>query len=235
MKKGLLFIIHLMLFSYCRADEIYKVNTQRLNIREFPGGKASPFGYIPYGSNVLVIDKTDPIWYKVQVNNTKGYVSSKYLVKIESATQVKSSSDIIERYKFLLITLLILLTIGFVSVLNIKPNKPKPPIMPDNPNSTIIIVKQKSVIGAIVLTIMFGPFGMLYSTVKGGLTMLFLPILNLIIVVLLMGADFTEIGLTFGVISVVFYFVAYYFICIIWAARAASNKNKIVINQYSQN
>ena len=73
----------------------------------------------------------------------------------------------------------------------------------------IIVVQGagKSMAVAIILAILFGPLGMLYATVMGGVVML---------VISLLAAIFT---LGFGL------FITW-LICVIWAAVAANSHNK---------
>lgn len=73
-----------------------------------------------------------------------------------------------------------------------------------------VVVASKSMAVAIILAILFGPLGMLYSTVKGGVIML---ILFAIVGVLTVG-----IGL----------FVLWP-ICVIWAAVAANAHNNQMV------
>lgn len=71
----------------------------------------------------------------------------------------------------------------------------------------IIVASQKSVGIAILLTVFFGPLGMLYSTVTGAIVMI---IVNLLAIFLTAG-----LGL-----------IITWPICIIWGAVAASSHNK---------
>lgn len=78
-------------------------------------------------------------------------------------------------------------------------------------NNTIVVVKnQKSVGLAILLTFLFGPLGMLYSTVLGAIIMF--------IISAIVGGITLGIGLIFT-----------WPICIIWGALAASKTNNQVI------
>ena len=78
-------------------------------------------------------------------------------------------------------------------------------------NQPQIIVTQKSMGVTILLTIFFGPLGMFYSTIVGGIIML---ILSGIVAVFTLG-----IGL----------FITWP-ICIIWAAVATNSYNKKLLN-----
>lgn len=78
-------------------------------------------------------------------------------------------------------------------------------------NQTIIVIKNRKSVGlAILLTILFGPLGMLYSTILGAIIM---TIVSIVIGFLTVG-----IGLFF-----------IWPICIIWGALAASKTNNTLI------
>jgi hypothetical protein len=81
--------------------------------------------------------------------------------------------------------------------------------------TNVVVTTNKSVWVAILLTFFFGPLGMLYSTVTGGILMFFVTILLAIV--------------TFG-----FGLFITQPICIVWAAIAASNHNKMFINGSKQ-
>ena len=72
---------------------------------------------------------------------------------------------------------------------------------------TIVVASTKSVGISILLTVLFGPLGMLYSTIIGAIVMIILSIIV---------AAFT---LGFGLLIT-------WPICIIWGAVAASSYNK---------
>lgn len=75
--------------------------------------------------------------------------------------------------------------------------------MSDSPSTTIIVAKpEKSVLAAFFLTVLFGPLGLLYATVGGGIFM--------IIVAMIVGA------VTFGLGALITWPVA-----IIWGVLAA--------------
>ena len=78
-------------------------------------------------------------------------------------------------------------------------------------NQTQIIVTQKSMGVTILLTILFGPLGMFYSTIIGGIVMLILSAI----------VAFFTLGL--GLLIT-------WPICIIWAALATNNYNKKLLN-----
>lgn len=82
-------------------------------------------------------------------------------------------------------------------------------------NIAAVTVKSKSVGLAFVLTAFFGPLGMMYSTITGGLLMLVLAALILI-------GMFSSLGAF--VVGFVFY-AFYWLICIVWGMVAASRHN----------
>jgi len=78
----------------------------------------------------------------------------------------------------------------------------------DRASSTVIIgTHNKSVGTSLILTILFGPLGMLYSTIIGGIVMMILCFL----------AAFTTLGLGLMIL---------WPICIIWGAMAANRYNR---------
>ena len=76
----------------------------------------------------------------------------------------------------------------------------------------VVVAQTKNVGTALILTILFGPLGMLYSTILGGIVM---GVLSLIVAIVTLG---------FGLIIT-------WPICVIWAALAASAHNKKLLNQ----
>ena len=72
--------------------------------------------------------------------------------------------------------------------------------------SQIILMPQKSMGVTILLTILFGPLGMFYSTIIGGIVMLILSII-------------------IGIVTLGFGILVTWPICIIWAAIATNNHN----------
>ena len=72
---------------------------------------------------------------------------------------------------------------------------------------TVIVTQQKSMGAALILTFLFGPLGLFYASIIGGIVML---ILTVIIGILTLG-----VGFFFG-----------WFVSIIWAAIAVNGHNK---------
>ena len=83
---------------------------------------------------------------------------------------------------------------------------------PQYQQNVIIIGKQKSVGVAFLLAFLFGPLGLLYASVVGGIVMFFAGII-LFIVIPIIGGVIAWVG------------------CVIWAVVAAGNANKNAINK----
>lgn len=81
----------------------------------------------------------------------------------------------------------------------------------DQSRQVVVTSPTKNMGTSIILTVLFGPLGMLYSTMLGGLVMLVVSVV----------VGFVTLGLGL--------FVTWP-ICIIWAAMATSNYNKKLIS-----
>lgn len=79
---------------------------------------------------------------------------------------------------------------------------------PQYQQTVVIVAKQKGVGVAFLLAFFFGPLGLLYASVTGGIVMFFAAII----------IGFITLGL-----GVIFVWIG----CIIWAVVAAGNANKI--------
>ena len=77
----------------------------------------------------------------------------------------------------------------------------------------IIVQSTKSVGVAILLTVLFGPLGMLYSTIPGALIMIAVHVVIFLV--------------TFGFGTFLFIFT--WPICVLWGAMAASSYNRKLI------
>ncbi len=85
-------------------------------------------------------------------------------------------------------------------------------------NSNVIInLPQKSMLLGLILTFFFGPLGMLYATVLGGIVMFIVCVLTFGITIM-----------TLGVGSVLFFLV--WIIQMLWAGFAIAGYNKRVLN-----
>ncbi len=80
------------------------------------------------------------------------------------------------------------------------------------PTQVIVVMNQKSVGVTILLTVLFGPLGMFYSTVAGGIVMFLLSLLV-------------------GIFTLGFGLIVTWPICIIWAVIATNTKNKKLVKQ----
>ena len=90
-------------------------------------------------------------------------------------------------------------------------------------------VRTKSLGWAIVLTLIFGPLGLFYASVSGGLIMTLTP-LALFVLFLLGAVTQSSILLASSGILLVVFALSYWIICVIWAATSVSNYNNKVIN-----
>jgi len=84
-----------------------------------------------------------------------------------------------------------------------------PAVQPPAVNRTIVVASKKSMGVALILTILFGPLGLLYASVPGGIILI---ILTLVIALI-----------TFGIGALVGWLAS-----IIWAAIAVSSHNRKV-------
>ncbi len=86
-----------------------------------------------------------------------------------------------------------------------------------NPQQQTVIVvgKPKSVAVAVILTFLFGPLGLLYASVTGGIVMIIL-------------------GAIIGVVTLGIGLIAVWIACIIWAVIAANMANKKLAKNTNQ-
>ena len=85
----------------------------------------------------------------------------------------------------------------------------------------VVVTATKSVGVAIILTALFGPLGMFYSTIPGAIVMIILA-LPLGVVTVVLGLVTAGIGL----VVMLPFWICHQVICIIWGAMAASSYNK---------
>lgn len=90
-------------------------------------------------------------------------------------------------------------------------------------------VRTKSLGWAIVLTLIFGPLGLFYASVSGGLIMTLTPV-ALFVLFLLGAVTQSSILLASSGILLIIFALSYWIICVIWAATSVSNYNNKVIN-----
>ena len=90
-------------------------------------------------------------------------------------------------------------------------------------------VRTKSLGWAIVLTLIFGPLGLFYASVSGGLIMTLTPF-ALLVLLILGEVSQSSILLASSAILLVIFALSYWIICVIWAATSVTNNNNKVIN-----
>lgn len=105
-----------------------------------------------------------------------------------------------------------------------------------NPSQQTVIViqqNQKSKLAAFLLTLFFGPLGLLYSTIEGGITMLFLAIISIALFIgtIMSGNSFYE---TFNISKTslpifIIWIVTLKIIEIAWAMNAIDSYNKKIV------
>jgi hypothetical protein len=90
----------------------------------------------------------------------------------------------------------------------------------------ILVTKSPKSIGiAILLTILFGPLGLLYATISGALIMLLAPILVLALFLIGVLQDNSALmNLSLGLL--LFFALSYWLICIVWAVISVKEYNK---------
>lgn len=225
MKKLIILMILLGIIPNINAKEIYTVNSERLNCRTEPNASSVSIGYLIYGTNIEVIDSTNSNWYKVKTNNGVGYVRSNYLTKINKSEHnigIAEHNNKVLLIAGLAITLIICLFYLFTN------NKNQVVVnLPPDPLQHKIVIKRKSVGIAILLSLLFGPFGMFYSTIKGAICMLLLPIVGVALFIFV-GEQNIDVLLIAMFIWLLFFASFYWIICVVWAAVAANNSNKII-------
>lgn len=69
-------------------NDIYRVTTDNLRVRERADPKSKIVGYLPENENVAVLDSTNTSFFKIKVTNGEGWVSKEFLVRI--SPQAKS-------------------------------------------------------------------------------------------------------------------------------------------------
>jgi hypothetical protein len=88
-------------------------------------------------------------------------------------------------------------------------------------------MKPKSLGLAIVLTLFFGPLGLFYASITGGLIMCLTPVLLFALFIFGAVAD-SSFLLASSLVLLIVFAVSYWIICVIWAATAVSNHNNKV-------
>ena len=104
-------------------------------------------------------------------------------------------------------------------------------------NNTTIInqpIQQKSMILSIVLTLFFGPFGLLYTTITTALILIFTPLVGFFVGLMLSSSceRFTEISVSMCKFSVFYWGIYYLFICLLYPLSIIIGIVKV--NKYNQ-
>lgn len=86
-------------------------------------------------------------------------------------------------------------------------NQQPPPFQMESHTTIVVVNKSKSVGTAFILAFLFGPLGLLYASVGGGIVMFILSLLSFLVLPIV-GLFLVWIG------------------CIIWAVIAAQNANR---------
>jgi hypothetical protein len=94
-------------------------------------------------------------------------------------------------------------------------------------------MKPKSLGLAIILTLFFGPLGLFYASVTGGLIMCLIPVLLLFGLALGIVAE-SGFLLASSLILIYVFAVSYWIVCVVWAATAVSNHNYKVLDNERQ-
>lgn len=100
--------------------------------------------------------------------------------------------------------------------------------------SYLVVVKNPKNKGiAILLVILFGPLGLLYSTIIGGLIMTFIYGIFLILVSIgvLSGIGILLLGDIHSLLIIFISVVMYWLLCIIWALNAVDNYNDRILKE----
>lgn len=210
------------------ATDYYKATTT-LNVRSGAGTSYSVSFTLQKGDEVELISQ-DNNWYKIKYKDKTGYASSKYLKFSRTDTTTNQSKPIKtdDKKTVWIIGFIILLVILIIFIANSgnKNSSTKTistqPIKNQNINQPRVIVTKstKSVGIAVLLVVIFGPLGMLYSTISGAILMTILA--PIILVILLLTGNWG---------SLILLAILYYPICMIWAGNAASNYNQKIIKQ----
>lgn len=95
---------------------------------------------------------------------------------------------------------------------------------------SLIQPKPKDMALALLLAFLFGPFGLLYASISGGLLMIFVPLLLLIL--LIVGGITANLLIIFSSLALLFFGTFFFWlIAIVWAAIAVNNYNKSLKNR----
>jgi cell wall-associated NlpC family hydrolase len=70
------------------------VKATSLNIRSGPGTSNSVIGSIPNGKIIVILERTNDGWYKINYNGTVGYVCTDYLINILTAENFNAGGKV---------------------------------------------------------------------------------------------------------------------------------------------
>ncbi|RZL12255.1 MAG: hypothetical protein EOO96_32320, partial [Pedobacter sp.] len=114
------------------TEDMYRVTTDNLRVREKADPKSKVIGYLPESENVAVIDSTNTSYFKIKVTNGEGYVSKEFLARVSAVKKVaaptvapsvpKMSQDN-SKIIFLVVVAVLLITILFFIFKYAKGNK----------------------------------------------------------------------------------------------------------------
>lgn len=90
MRKIVITIISVIIFSNISAQESYVVTASTLNLRQYDAPNAPVLLTLKRGDVVGLIDKTNIQWWKVNYYGNIGYISSKYLLNADESEDYKS-------------------------------------------------------------------------------------------------------------------------------------------------
>ncbi|MGY3052260.1 hypothetical protein ACVWYG_000450 [Pedobacter sp. UYEF25] len=98
-KYFFLLIGFIILSGNLKAQEMYRVTADKLNIRETEKTNSKVIGFIPEGENVMVLDSSKVDVFKVKVTNGEGWVSGKFLQRINAPKKlpVKVQIKVVEK------------------------------------------------------------------------------------------------------------------------------------------
>jgi hypothetical protein len=127
MRSFWLTLIFLISIVNLFAGDIYKT-TSELKFRKEPNSHSHAYGTIKSGEEVIVIDKTDSEWFKIEHGGKTGYLSSKYLtlIRAEAKKEVPKPVEVKTEEKSSSATIWIIAGALILLYIIIKANKKTP-------------------------------------------------------------------------------------------------------------
>ncbi|WP_216629121.1 hypothetical protein [Sphingobacterium lumbrici] len=223
MKRIILSLLCVAFISNMLFAEEYRVIKDQVKIYLKPITK-DEIGYLTKGYGIKSLEKYDENWSYIDEGKIQGYIRNDGITKVktENPHGKESYAGIIGLIVGMIIFGLILNAIYGRDKKTEIPQYSQNPL----PQNTTFVYRSKSVGGAIILAALFGPLGMFYSTINGALIMIILPVLLIMGTISTLDSDDALLRILLTSSTVIF-FIFYWFICIIWAAIAASNSTKI--------